>query len=359
MSMILLIPPVYYVFRKNENSGRIVLAIICSYMFILLALRSPKMGIDLATYEGLYNSMRNLSFREVMSGFSIIRDGNRAFYGEWGYGFVTWLLAKAGCGYQVFLILQAAFCVFSVFMFIDRNSVNPALSVALIIAFGFFDYAFSTLRQALSFAVLLFAVEPLKKRKIIPFLLIIVLAMLMHRTAAAFILVLPLSFIPVNKKNVLIFCGVCLVLVAGFPLYVGLIDKFLAVFNKQGYLSNTAFEFKEVLVGILAIALFLIFFADTEKLTDRDKVVFWAFMVALLFESFGCYIALMSRVSTLTFLPFAAVAIPNFMETREDKKAVRVFTVLIYLAAVGYYFLTVYKDLRLLRLLPYRVFFLD
>ena len=61
----------------------------------------------------------------------------------------------------------------------------------------------------------------------------------------------------------------------------------------------------------------------------------------------------------MMYLPFAAVAVPNLLETNENKKLVRVFEILIGIAALAYYVFCLYYDKRELELIPYKMFFMN
>lgn len=357
LAPLLAICPLYAFLRKKENGERIILIIVSCYIFLLLAFRSVNSGVDLTAYQGMFNIAKDFSFKEMIDSFSLVH--STPGLAEWGYGFLNWLFAKAGLGFRAFLIFQSLFCVGSAYYFVDRNSVRPALSIALLIGFGFIDYTYCIVRQAMSLAFLLFATDFLKRRQIIPTLLFTLLAILMHRTAALFIVAIPLSFIPINRVTVTVYCVFSLLLIPLFPvLYNSLLQPVFSLFSKTGYLRRIDFELKEMLVGVLAIALFLVFFADTEKLKGgKNGAFFWTFMLALPLESISLYVPILSRVTTLTFLPFASVAIPNLMETNENKKAVLIFEILVYIAAIGYYIIALKYDKRMLCMIPYKLFF--
>lgn len=80
-------------------------------------------------------------------------------------------------------------------------------------------------------------------------------------------------------------------------------------------------------------------------------------MLTLPIEALSMYMPIFSRFSTMTLFPFASVAIPNLLETNENKKLVYVFETLIYIAAVAYYAVCLHFDLRELCITPYATIF--
>ena len=352
------IPVLYGVFLKNEYRDRIILITVCSLMFLMLALRKP--FSDVTVYRDIYESLKSVSFSEMMKDFHFIKVST--FTGvEWGYSFICWLFAGIGIPFQIFLALESAFCVFCIYHFVDKNSVCFPLSIALIIGFGLFDYLFIIIRQTLAFGFLLLAFEQMKKRNIPLFLVFVAVATLMHRTAILFVVVFPLSYLRVTKISVAIFSCVSFLIIPLYPVLDKLVlRKAFEVFFKDGYLGEPVFEFKKLILIIVVIIAFLMFFSKPKEDQDeKDQSVFWAFMLSLPIQVVACYVPILGRVSTLMYLPFAAVAIPNYLETNDNKKLVRVFEILIFLAAVAYYAFCLLYDRRELELIPYNLFFMN
>ena len=358
LSLILIIPVLYGVFLKNEYRDRIILITVCSMMFLMLALRKP--FSDVTAYRGIYDSLKSYSFSEMMKDFHFIKV-NPATGMEWGYCFFCWLFAGIGVPFQMFLALESAFCVFCIYHFIDKNSVCFPLSIALIIGFGLFDYMFIIIRQTLAFGFLLLAFEQMKKRNIPLFLVFVAAAVMMHRTAILFVIVYPLSYLPVTRISAAVFSCASFLIIPIYPVLDKLVlRKAFSLFFKDGYLGEPVFEFKKLILIIVAIIVFLIFFSKPkEEQDEKDRSVFWAFIMSLPIQVAACYIPILGRVSTLMYLPFAAVAIPNFLEVNENKRLVRVFEILIFLAAIAYYAFCLIYDRRELELIPYQLFFMN
>ena len=358
LSLLLIIPVLYGVFIKNEYRDRIILITVCSMMFLMLALRKP--FSDVITYSGIYESLKSVSFSEIMKDFHFIK-GCSITGTEWGYSFICWLFAGIGVPFQVFLVFEAAFCVFCIYHFIDKNSVCFPLSIALIIGFGLFDYLFIIIRQTLAFGFTLLAFEQIKKRNIPLFAVFAVAAAMMHRTALLFVVVFPLSYLRVTRISVAVFSCASFLIIPLYPVLDKLVlRKVFSLLLRDSYLADPVFEFKELIIIILAIIGFLMVFSkQKEDQDEKDKAAFWAFMLSLPIQVAACYVPILGRLSTLMYLPFAAVAIPNYLETNDNKKLVRVFEILIFLAAVAYYAFCLLYDKRELELIPYQLFFMN
>ena len=355
LPLVAAVPILYLAFYRNEHRDRIILSSVCIIMFLLLALRKP--FSDIKTYQVMYEELRGVPFGDIIRDFHLVKAC--AISGcEWGYSFICWVFSNIGLHFQFFLVFESAFCVFCVYRFIDRNSLNIPLSISLIVMLGAFDYMYIVIRQSIALGFLLLSVESVKKRNLPVFLILVLCAVMIHRTSALFILVYPLSYLSITRIKVAVFSCVSLLLIPVCPLLEGFFMKVMTLLDKTAYMEGFAFEFNELILVILAIIVFLMVFFDQKRSDEvKNRVVFWAFMISLPLHAVSCYVAILGRLSTLTFLPFASIAIPNLLETNENKKMVKVLEILIFASAVAYYAICLFLDKRELELIPYRFFF--
>ena len=356
---LLLIPSVVLVvLKKNENKERISLFVTCFVVFLLLALRSKDSGCDLNAYASMYEDLKGVGFGEVLKSFCLF--GKSEILGvEWGYTLFTWVLYKVGFGFQALLAIQSAFCVFSICHFVDKYSTKPSLSIVIVIAFGVVDYFYCILRQSMAFAVILFSVEFWEKKKHVVSMLMFLISVSFHRSIALFCVVFPLSFLPINWYTSIAWIAISVLIITLFTLFNRLfIEGFMVRFGGS-YLSK-GFEFGELVVVIIAIALFTTFFySRKEEISRIDRLVFWAFMMCVPLEFVAMYIPVMGRLLTLCFMPFSSIAITNsFIRENEEMDKVSIsLSVLIFLAVFAYYAFCLYFDKRLLGIVPYKLFF--
>lgn len=359
LSLVLISPLVYAIFRKKEYAEKLALGVTCIAAFLLLALRSKSSGVDLDAYCYEYEVLKNYSFSDILKGFGFLK--KESFSGmEWGYVLFSWLFSKSGLPFQALLIVQSAFCVFSLYHFTSAHSQKPALSIAIAIAFGIIDYYYCILRQAMAFAILLFTVDFIEKKNYLVSVLLVFIATLFHQTSLAFIVAIPLCFLPINWWTSLIFMGLSALIVPLFPELNKLIVKIMGeFFGSYSYLS-AEFEFGELIVILLAIALFMTFFyAKKEEVSLKDRFIYWTFMLTIPLQFLSMYLSIFGRLVTLTFLPFSCVGITNaFLDKeKEPSKLDKLLMLAIFIACCGYYVYCVVFNIRELELIPYKLFF--
>lgn len=360
-SMIFIAPIVLVIFRKKEYAEKLALLVTCICVFILLALRNKATGVDLEAYYSMYENMKGYSFIEVLKDFTFLRKGHLIGV-EWGYTLFTWIFARSGLGFQALLVVQSFFCVFSIYHFISKNSFKPSLSIVLIIAFGLIDYTYCILRQAISFAILLFSVDFIEKKKYPMCVLLVLLATLFHQTALSFIVALPLCFLPINWWTSLIFIALSSLILPLFPVLNNVVVRVMKGFyHSTGYLSS-GFEFGEMIFILLLVALFMTFFyVKKENLSIKDRFIYWATMITIPLEFLTMYMPIFARLLALTFLPFSGVGITNaFLEKgKERDKKGKILTAVIFVIAFIYYGWTLFLNKRSLDLIPYKTFFME
>ncbi len=360
---LLLVPPVMLLlFNKNEKKEEIALAVTCVYAFLILAFRSRFSGVDMAAFSSSYDTLKNYTFMQVLKDCRFPRKGTLIPF-EWGYTLICWAMCKCGLDYQVFLVLQSAFCIYSLYHFINKYSEKPSLSIVIAFGLGIFDYLYCIIRQAIAFAILLYTVDFIKNRKYYIAVLLVLVATLFHQSALIFIVAIPFCFLPINWVTSLVFIGLSILIVPLFPTVIDNLTKifFSKLFN-SGYRSGT-FEFGELVYGIIAMDLFMTFFytKKKEELTSTDRFIYWTAMLTLPIQFISMYFSILARVGTLTFMPFNSVAVTNaFLKKGEKEDKIKIFLVVaIYLVMCAYYLFCLYYDKRGLWLIPYKTFFTD
>ena len=337
-------------FSRNHKISIIVIGI---QLFLLLALRSDTLGVDLEEYQILYNCFSENTLWEIIKGFRLFANTDVLFGRESGYVLLNWICGNLGLSFHTFLILQSAICVTSLCFFIKRYSKIPWLSFALIIALGLYTYMFCILRQAFAVAILYFAFPYIKNRNFIKFLLCICAASLFHVVSIAFLPLYWIANITVTVKNISILIGVSLSL----PLVLrGSIASFLASLGKTYEFSNEV-VYNNLLILIMFLLGFVFYFYSdllNQKNTD-DSIIYlsclWAFPIQML----SLIMPILGRASVGIFFPLLAILIPNLIYKNKDSNSQPFFSLLFYLMFFAYFMMIFSQDSS--RLIPYRSYY--
>lgn len=193
----------------DQNRKRYII-IISFFLIIFSGLRSWEVGLnsDTARYNYVFETVKITSWNDIIQ--NVIQfNGKDPFY----YLFQKSFQVFSG-SYQLYLLLVAIliFSSFAGFIYKNTTQIRHA-AIAFIFYIGYFYgfYSLTGIRQVLATAFLIWSFEYIKSRKLIPFLLLNLIAALFHLSALVF---LPMYFIANIRRHKLLIS----LAVLGFPI---------------------------------------------------------------------------------------------------------------------------------------------
>lgn len=180
---------------KNKKIAFLVLAGLGT--IFVMGTRSSTLGTgDVKTYYDYYKYIINIPFDNLV---------NRNIYGfEIGYVYLNKFFSIFFTNPQAILYIEASICVICVSIFIYNNSNKVFDSFIYFICLGSFMFALSGFRQAIAMSICLLSIEFVKRKKIVPFIGVIILASLIHKTAYIFIFSYFIINNEFNVKNIVV-----------------------------------------------------------------------------------------------------------------------------------------------------------
>ena len=210
--------------------------------FVLLALKGEDIGADTDQYTLMFQATQFDIFDKYYDRI------------EGGYRLFLIILTKIFDHPQWQYIIFAVFSFIVFVYFLERNSCKPEWFVLMFLALNLYAFYMTGIRQAIAMTICLLAYEKIKEKKLIWFLLLVVLAMSFH-TAAMFFL--PAYFIAHLKTTK-----------AKIPLYIA-VFVVAAIYNEELFMfAGDAFEIEYgveetgngyVMLGLMAIVTVLSF----------------------------------------------------------------------------------------------------
>ena len=270
MVPILFTPIVNSVYKSSINhddrAKRTFLLCCGACLFIMIAFRSQYVGTeDSQRYYLNWISMSKVPYSHL--DMYLVNSEM-----ESGYLFAVWLLSHIVPNPQMLFVFSGALFTISVCRFIYKNSDDVCVSFVMFICLGLYTFMVQGLRQAIAMSICLFAFEYCKEKKPIKFILLVLLAVLFHKTAIVFILIYFIHLLKMHWDSYA-FIGVCSAVVLATSKYIVSISKIL--FNEEGYtdaVSTGGFIATAIYVIILAVALI---FANKKQKKDVDFIFFF------------------------------------------------------------------------------------
>lgn len=295
-------------------------------LFFFMALRSNSIGSSDA--YNYYNMMRR----------AIASNGWEQYYNpdgvEPGFQLLLFLLSRLFNSPQAIIVFSAAIYVISIIYTIYHNSDDVAFSLTMYITLGLMQFEMQGMRQSIAISICFFAYEFAKKRKLIPFLLLVLLAMQFHQTAIVFAAV---YFIFRMKYRWNYLCA--FVAAAGIACYsadaiIGLANNY---FDRNYYISVNSGGFIATAIYLLIIV--FAFFFNRKLRTDRIQTA------SLYLTMTGCICYLIRYIGTLAaerisfyFMFGQLILLPNTMAclTSQERQVVKFIVYILMFGLFAY-----------------------
>ena len=143
---------------------------------------SESIGNDTRAYTDLFEAVKGMTLKMALS--------NGRF--EKGYMLFTYVLTRLFSSRQCVLIAEGAIVYLSLARWLNKWCKAPGLFVCLIVEMLEIDGWMSAARQSLAVAVLFFAYDALIEKKLLRFVVLVILAAQFHAVAYVFLLTWPM-----------------------------------------------------------------------------------------------------------------------------------------------------------------------
>ena len=177
--------------RDNVRSRRIFAVTCFVLLTFIAACRAPEVGRDTALFLNVFDRIRIRGFLDTF---------RLSLWVEPGFRLLCYLISRVTANGQWLIVVSAVLINGSVSLFIYRHAKNMYLAFYLYLAMMIYPFYLNIMRQALAIAILLFALDFLKKRRFLPYAGIVLLAATFHTSALLFLLCPLLLLIPVNRE---------------------------------------------------------------------------------------------------------------------------------------------------------------
>lgn len=320
---LLLIP-----FFPNVNTDRKQKKYYCIIMgialILFLALRHKALGsTDTINY---YNGMKDAILSKTWNQYY---DPDGA---ELGFQIFVWIISRFVKSPQWIIVFSSVIIVTSVLIFVWRNSKNIPLSVTMYICLGLMTFQMQGMRQALAMSICLFAYEFAKRRKIIPFALLVLLATQFHQTAIVFAVVYVFGYLKLKASHLL------LVLSAAGVVTL-LSDKIIDFANElfdRNY-SNTVDSGGVIATAIYILIMVFCILASKQPYAEHiDATLFYVLLTGFVCFAMRYFGTLAAERISFYFMFSQIVLLPNTVCDGQIKSSDKgVVNMIVYLLSIA------------------------
>ncbi len=200
-------------YRKSKRNTIVFLALSSVAMIAVAYLRADTVGIDYKQYETYFYQVHD-------GGWNFLISSGNAYRVEPGYSLLNYFVSLFTRDVHIYMLVVAVIVITLTAMLLYRVSPIPWIGMFVFASFGFYGNSLSFIRQCIAIAIYLYSIEYIKKKKFIPYLLIILLASTFHKSMLIMIPVYFIARIPVNWKSLLTWSGLAVLVTAlSWPLF--------------------------------------------------------------------------------------------------------------------------------------------
>ena len=263
-------------------------------IFIILFLGFRQCGFDYENYYFYFKYLNSVHWEK----------NSEVFGAERGYAFLNYLIGD----YRVLLLCMSLVTVLLIFSFFYKYSPAVYFSLFLFFAVSFYPMVMGQYRQGLAVAIILWAFI-VKKRSIVLFLLLVLIASLFHMSAFLAVMALFVPYSLLKKKYYI------LILLLAF-----LFSEFGKTFFYNVVLGGSDFVVRKVAIyaeseadlrlglntaRLLRIFFFYIFYINRERIASYPQGSYFLnlyFVSLLVYLGLGFFPQLAGRGSTYFYL---------------------------------------------------------
>lgn len=314
-------------------------------MFALIAFRDANLGNDTGGYLRSFNQMVNTPWDKIF----IVNDAESQF--EIGFVVFEKTITIFTHDANVYQVICSSICLVSVVTFANQLEKSNFSFLYFFATIGIYTFMFTGVRQSLAMGICLLSYKYIKERKLIPFLLLLVLAFFFHKSAILFVV----SYFIYNRKigwmNVSIYA---LFAVVAY-MYIDVIQEWFNTALDYEYgieETETGFIFFAVIAIVTAFSFFMILYY--KKKTPQSVGLLNIGVITLVLW----FLRLATRVAerpSYYFMFFSAAVLCYALDAPPKSRDRIIYKIVAYSA---FMILFVYRfNSNLVSMIPYSTFF--
>ncbi len=187
---------IYLLYNQVQNKGQKKWLFIlgCIGLWLFVGLRSNYTGADTIGYVRSFQNIVNIRWSGIAT----------AYAKDHGYYYFVKLIRSFTSSTTVFKLVTAFASLIGVFDLCYRNTKRPVLALYFYITIGNLLFILTGLRQAIAMSICMLSIRFIQKRKLIPFVLLVLIAAQFHHSAYIFLVMYILGTRMVDAQNMLL-----------------------------------------------------------------------------------------------------------------------------------------------------------
>lgn len=324
--------------QQSRRNDIVIMMIGALVLLLFAALRNIEIGADTEQYVSHFLKISHTK----VSDFSTYSNG---WYGdiETGYKFYNKFLSFFSLHPQTITIANSILQIGLIAAVIVKESKDKWLSIFLYFTFCFYQTALNLTPSSFVSYFMFLSYPFIKQRRLIPFLLFVLIGMSFHTSAIFF---LPLYFlyqIKINKKIISLFISAGIL---GTILYSTLLPfilkfiptKYISYIDPSHKINGLTVELSVFAVQLLAILLCIYVMSKKERkeFATQNGIMCWSFIYESILYIMATQASMFSRGAFL-FSPYTIIIIPELISGISDLRKRKLLTIEIIVFGITIY----------------------
>lgn len=288
--------------KKNRNA---LLFFFVVYT-LLIALRHEHIGTDTSSYMKYFKQYARMDWDQI-----------RYVQYERGYIYFNKLISLLSEDPQFYLAVVAVVASAMIYPTYRRLHRDTSLTIVLFCVLSIFVMSFSGIRQMIAIAMGVVAYEFTRKKQLLPFILMVLVAVSFHSSAFILAFMYPLYHVRITKKWLIAVIPIlAMVFALNEPIFsvLGLILERYTRFESE--INNTGAYTMLLLFAAFAVMSFL--FPNEEKLSDEVIGLRNFLLLSVLIQMFAPLHTLAMRMNYY-YIVFIPLLLPKIIEARSER----------------------------------------
>lgn len=301
--------------------------LICGFvMLLIMGLRYYGLGSSdtLNYYNAMKRAIESISWENFYN----------PDYFEIGAQLFIYSLSRILKDPQWLMVITSLIYIVAIFYFIDNNSNDIPLSITLYISLGLMIFNLQGMRQSIAMSICLFAYEQAKRKHLIKFLVLIIIAVTFHQTAIVFLPVYIVCRLRFSYKNMLIMFLISLLVITNASRIMFIANS---LFDRS---YNTAIDqggFVAMLIYIIILIITLFF--DYQLKDGNTKIPLLYILIIGLVSYMLRYFGTLAAERISFYFMFSQLALlPNsqYFVVKQQRKIMRIIILVLAVALMAY-----------------------
>lgn len=286
----------------DDKKGNYCIASYFLILLFLLSFRGLNVGTDTKNYFAMYNDYNS----QNAASFFVVKP-------EFLFPLLNILSYKIFPDFRFFILITSVFIIVPIYLLYKKNKGCSFLEIVLFSNMVTFIMLFSGIRQCIAMSICIISYKYVKERKLIPFLLLCLLAIFFHHSGFMVFFLYPVYHMKIKRKFLLFIIPLWLIVfLFNGPIFNALASAASIFSDRYEVTASSTGAFGSLFLFMI-FSVFSFVITDEKLMDEEDYGLRNILLLTVFLQSFAPLNQLAMRLNEY-FILFIPIAISRFVE---------------------------------------------